>query len=98
MINKEEAKIEAWLAIANLFGRDYFKTKFNDSCQSYPPETEDDVLYEYFLGFEGNEETGLWSVFARVLVNRETKEVQFLDYKTPDGVRMENPIKPISFA
>lgn len=48
------------------------------------------------MGFEGEE--GLWTVFAKVLVNRETKEVTFLDYKTPDGKRMENPIKPISFA
>ena len=98
MINKEEAKIEAWMAITDLFGKDYFRRHFEGSCQAYPPETEDDVLYEYFLGFEGNEETGLWSVFARVIVNRETKEVQFLDYKTPDGSRMINPVKPISFA
>ena len=33
-----------------------------------------------------------------VLVDREKKECKFLDYKTPDGVRMENPIKPTSFA
>lgn len=36
--------------------------------------------------------------FAKVLVNRETKEVRFLDYKTPDGERMMNPPSPISFA
>ena len=79
MLIKDEAKVDAWGAIADLFGVDY-----------------DDVEYEYFMGFESEE--GLWTVFAKVLVNRETKEVTFLDYKTPDGKRMENPIKPISFA
>ena len=50
------------------------------------------------MGFEGDDETGKWTVFARVSVNRETEEVTFLDYKLPDGKRMENPIKPTSFA
>ncbi len=96
MLNKYEAKVDAWGAIADLFGVDYFRTHFEDACQSYPDDQYDDVEYEYFMGFEGEE--GLWTVFAKVLVNRETKEVMFLDYKTPDGKRMENPIKPISFA
>ncbi len=96
MLNKDEAKVDAWGAIADLFGVDYFRSHFEDACQSYPDDQYDDVEYEYFMGFEGEE--GLWTVFAKVLVNRETKEVRFLDYKTPDGRRMENPIKPISFA
>lgn len=96
MLNKDEAKVDAWGAIADLFGVDYFRAHFEDACQSYPDDQYDDVEYEYFMGFEGEE--GLWKVFAKVLVNRETKEVTFLDYKTPDGKRMENPIKPISFA
>ncbi len=96
MLNKDEAKIDAWGAIADLFGIDYFRTHFEDACLSYPDDQYDDVEYEYFIGFEGEE--GLWKVFAKVLVNRETKKVEFLDYKTPDGKRMENPIKPISFA
>ena len=95
MLNKDEAKVDAWGAIADLFGVDYFRAHFEDACQCYPDDQYDDVEYEYFLGFEGEE--GLWKVFAKVLVNRETKEVTFLDYKTPDGKRMENPIKPISF-
>lgn len=49
----------------------------------------------YFLGFENVDD--LWSVFAKVSVNRVTREETFLDYKTPDGVRMENPISPISY-
>ena len=98
MINKEEAKIDAWIAIAELMGKEYFQKHFDGSCQSYPPEESEDVEWEYFLGFEGDEETGLWSVFARVLVNRETEQVTFLDYKTPDGKRMPNPLKPTSFA
>ena len=98
MITKEEAKIEAWAAIAKLFGVNYFREHFEGSCQAYPSESDDDTLYEYFLGFEGDEECNLWTVFARVIVNRETKEVKFLDYKTPNGTRMKNPLKPTSFA
>lgn len=96
MLNIDEAKVDAWGAIADLFGVDYFRAHFEDACQSNPDDQYDDVEYEYFMGFEGEE--GLWTVFAKVLVNRETKEVTSLDYKTPDGKRMENPIKPISFA
>ena len=98
MINKDEARVDAWVAIASKFGEEYFREHFEGSCQSYPPEENDDTEYEYFLGFEVDEKTGLWSVFARVSVNRETREVTFLDYKTPKGVRMEKPVKPISFA
>ena len=96
MINLYEAKIEAWLAISNLIGLEYFRNHFEDSCESYFDDAEKDIDYEYFIGFEGI--GALWTVFARVSVNRETKEVTFLDYKTPDGKRMENPLKPIRFA
>ena len=98
MINKDEAKVDALVAIANLVGLDYFRAHIEKACESYPTDDYDDVDWEYFLGFEGDDETGLWTVFARVSVNRETEEVTFLDYKTPDGHRMENPIKPTSFA
>ncbi len=95
MLNTDEAKVNAWGAIAELFGLDYFKSHFKDACQAYPANQFDNVEYEYFIGFEGVD--GLWTVFARVLVNRETKKVTFLDFKTPEGRRMEHPIKPISF-
>lgn len=98
MWNKDEAKAAALLFIADCFGRDYVKSHISDSCESYPSDGDAEVEYEYFLGFEGNDDANLWTVFARVLVNRETKKCIFLDYKTPDGKRMENPIKPISFA
>lgn len=98
MINKSEAKAIAWLAIANLIGVEYFRAHFNDSCHSYPDEIYDDVNYEYFIGFEGDKSTGLWTVFARVNVNRKTEKVTFLDYRTPEGKRMESPIKPIRWA
>lgn len=98
MLNQTETKMLAQITIANLFGKEYFKTHIENACQSYPDEQYDDVEYEYFLGFEADEENNLWTVFARVLVNRETNECIFLDYKTPDGKRMENPIKPITFA
>ena len=98
MINKTEAKIDALVAIANLVGIDYFRAHIENACESYPADEYDDMDYEYSLGFEGDDESGLWTVFARVSVNRKTEEVTFLDYKTPDGTRMENPIKPTSFA
>lgn len=97
MINKDEARIEAWLAISKLFGNDYFRSHFNEAWQSYSTE-DDENEFEYFIGFEGVEDSPKWKVFARVLVNRENKTVTFLDYKTPDGTRMQNPIKPTSFA
>ena len=98
MINKDEAKVDAWVAIADLVGRDYFKRNFDNSVQAYPDDQYDDVDYELFIGFETDDISGLWTVFAKVSVNRETEEVTFLDYKTPDGNRMDNPIKPISYA
>ena len=98
MWNKDEAKVAALLFVADSFGKDYVKTHISDACESYPTDDYDEVEYEYFLGFEGDDNTGLWTVFARVLVNRETKECIFLDYKTPNGVRMENPIIATSFA
>jgi len=96
MLNKEEAKVDAWGAIADMFGLEYFREHFEEACHSYPDDQYDDIEYEYFMGFESKD--GLWTVYAKVLVNRETKEVSFLDYKTPDGICMDNPIKPITFA
>jgi hypothetical protein len=98
MINKETATAIAYLAIADLVGRDYFRSHFNDVCHGYPSDEYYDVEYEYFMEFEGNDETGLWAAFTRVSVNRETEKVTILDYKLPNGKRMENPIKPTSFA
>ena len=98
MLNKTEAKMLATIEIAKKLGVEYVKAHLNGSCESYPTDNYDDVDWEYFLGFDGDDKTGLWTVFARVSVNRETEEVTFLDYKTPEGHRMENPIKPTSFA
>ncbi len=99
MINHDEAKVLAWKAISDLFGNDYFRSHFEGSCEAYPPQDYNEVIYEpYFLGFEGDSEKNLWTVFASVSVNRETQEVTFLDYKTPDGKRMENPPQPIRHA
>jgi len=98
VLNKIEARITACGAIADMFGLEYFRSHIEEACQCYPTDDWDDIDYEYFLGFEGNDETNKWTVFARVSVNRETRVVTFLDYKTPDGKRMENPIKPTSFA
>lgn len=98
MINIQEAKVDAYVKIAELVGKDYFLAHIEEAVESYPADEYDEVEWEYFLGFEGDEETGLWTVFARVSVNRETEQVAFLDYKTPDGRRMDNPVKPTSFA
>ena len=99
MINKDEAKVIAWIAIAQLVGIEYFRAHFEGSCESYPADEFDDVEWEYFIGFDDvDDESDVWNVFARVSVNRETEQVTLLDYKTPDGHRMENPIKPVRFA
>jgi hypothetical protein len=98
MVNKETAAAIAYLAIAELVGRDYFKSHFDDACHSHPTEDSDDAEYEYFMGFEGDSEKNLWTVFARVSVDRETEKVTVLDYRLPDGSRMENPIKPVTSA
>ena len=47
MINKEEAKVDAWVAIAELVGKEYFRSHFESSCQSYPDEQSDDIDYEW---------------------------------------------------
>ena len=74
-----------------------FPTEKSASYEKY-----DDVEYEYFIGFDDigdmDESDYKWKVFARVSVNRVTGEVTILDYKLPNGKRMENPIKPTSFA
>ena len=93
MMDKVNAKAEAIIQIANLFGAEYVKQHIIGACEAYP--AGDDVLYDYFLGFEGDRKTDKWTVFADVRVNRETEEVTFLDYKLPDGTRMKNPPRPI---
>jgi len=93
MLTKFEAKIVACYSIAEKFGFEYFRNNIEKSCEACTDG--DDVDMMYFLGFEGD--GTYWTVFAKVNVNRETREVTFLDYKTPDGKRMENPIGPISF-
>lgn len=98
MVSKEEARMIATIEIAKFFGVEYVREHLAEACVSYPTDNYDDLEYEYFLGFEGDDESGLWTVFARVSVNRDSEAVTFLDYKTPEGKRMENPLKPTSFA
>ena len=97
MLTKEQATADAWLQISELVGREYFKEHFEGSTHSYPADSNE-VEYEYFIGFEGDDESDLWTVFARVSVNRETEKVTILDYKLPNGERMKNPIKPVRWA
>jgi len=95
MISQNEAIIVATVKIAELMGIEYTKEHILNATQSYPVGEENEIYFEYFLGFDGDDEKDLWTVFAWVSVNKETQEVAFLDYKTPDGKRMENPIKPV---
>lgn len=97
MLNEFDSKIIACGAIADVVGDEYFKQHYKDACEAYTEDSSETKYFEYFLGFEGDSESGNWNVFAKVLVDRETKEVSYLDYKTPNGKRMENPPKPISF-
>lgn len=96
MTSKDNAMAIAILKIAELFGKEYVKNNFHNACVSYPKT--DDIMYEYFCGFEGNKKTNKWTVFARVLVNRENEEIVFLDYRLPNGERMKDPIKPVIYA
>ena len=96
MLSVGDAKAKAILKIAELFGKEYIRQNFKKACTAYPES--DEISYEYFCGFEGDENSGKWTVFARVLVNRENGEIIFLDYKLPNGKRMENPIKPVRYA
>lgn len=96
MLTIGDAKAEAILTIVKLFGKEYVKNKFNDACIAFPES--DDINYEYFCGFEGDVLTNKWNVFARVLVNRETGDTIFLDFKLPDGTRMKNPLKPVLYS
>ena len=86
MITINEAKIEAWLSISNLFGSEYFRNNFENACSSY---FDDNGTFIYFIGFE--DDGKLWTVFAKVSVNRETKEVSFLNYRTPNGKHVIAP-------
>lgn len=57
MLTKEAAAAIAYLAIADLVWRDYFRSNFDDVCHSYPSDKSDDVEYEYFMKFERITET-----------------------------------------
>jgi hypothetical protein len=98
MISIDEAKIIATVEIAKIMGFEYTKQHIGSATESFPIDEPDKKDFEYFLAFEGDEETGNWTVFGRVSVDRETQKVTFLDYKLPDGTRMENPISPVRWA
>ena len=51
MINKNEARIEAWTIISELFGNDYFRKHFEGSCESYPTDDDDSIIFDYFIFF-----------------------------------------------
>ena len=98
MLNCEEAKVLAWKTISDIVGLEYFRANFINACESQTSNNEVDPIFDYFLGFEGDDASNKWTVFVKVVVNRETQMVEIMDYKTPDGTRMENPPHPISFA
>ena len=93
MTSKENAMGIAILKMAEIFGKEYMRNHYFGACHSYTGG--DDRMYDYFTGFEGDDDTNKWTVFAYVRVDRETEEAIFLDYRLPDGTRMENPVRPI---
>ena len=76
------------LAAAELFGKAYIKANIRNACASITCQTVNECR-EHFLGFESEGE--LWTVFVYMAVNVYTGKVRFLDYRLPDGTRMENP-------
>lgn len=86
----------ATIKIAEIIGKDYFRENYENSIKTELVNPKND--YPYFIGFEGDNEKNLWTVFAYVNVDRATESVTILDYRLPDGTRMENPIKPVRCA
>ena len=97
MTTTKNAAAIAIIKIADLFGNDFVRTNFKDACISYPPDDYKEAEFDFFCGFTGDERKNAWTVFAYVRVDRGTREAVLLDYKLPNGERMENPIKPIRF-
>lgn len=87
-----------WKTISEVVGLDYFRANFKSACEAQMPNNDGVLIFDYFLGFDGDDDSNKWSVFVKVVVNRETQVVEIMDYKTPDGIIMENPPYPISFA
>ncbi|MCC8069228.1 MAG: hypothetical protein LIO71_05705 [Ruminococcus sp.] len=96
MLSDNACRIKSVLKIAELFGNEYVRKNFPNSCTAYTNDFEEN--YEFFCGFQGDSKTNKWLVFARISVNRITEKVIFLDYKLPNGERMEQPLKPVRCA
>lgn len=83
--------------MAELFGKPYLqKNMFNGEGAEARSWNGD--YFEYFVSFKGDRATNKWLEFAYVRVHKETGEAEFLDYRLPDGTRMENPIKRVRCA
>ena len=97
MINNEEAKILAIIAMANKFGRDYVKNHHQHvRCTAWNENVPG--VFEYFVAFEESETENKWTVFADTRIDKNTEEVIFLDYRTPEGERMGNPVRKVRCA
>ncbi len=96
MLSIGDAKAVTIRKIVELFGKEYVRENLKNALVAYPES--DEMIYEFFCGFESNFETNKWTVFARISVNRKTHDIQFLDYKLPNGERMKNPIKPVVYS
>lgn len=94
MLSNNACRIKSILKIAELFGNEYVKENYHNSCTAYTNDDNDEE-YEFFCGFQSDNKTNKWLIFARVSVNRITEQVIFLDYKLPNGKRMEQPLKPV---
>ena len=50
--------------------------------------------WKLFIGFES--ENNFWTVFGFVSIDTESGNTKVLDYRLPNGTRMENPLYRIS--
>ena len=93
MISKNGAQICGFNLIGSIFPADYLK----ENCKNAGCMISDvyDGKYEYFLGFESDTKSHIWTVYASVSINADNGNAIFLDYRLPSGLRMKNPVKRV---
>ena len=89
------AKIIGTLEMAKLFGDEYIRQNAIGAAESISEKIDGEI--RYFLGSRGDA-SGSWTEYALVGVDPANDKARFLDYKLPDGKRMEKPIVPIPYA
>ncbi len=97
MLSKQNIAVKGILKTTEVFGKEYVRNNYKKMKCEAISSPYDGNSARYFIAFEGDGETNLWTVFACVEV-LESGEARMLDYKLPDGTRMHNPIEPIRLA